>query len=238
MSIYIIQGAILYHEFRRSLGPYLGNPRNIIGRIAHQRLQFNKLYRSYLIRVLHIFCIIILDFRLSALGFGNPDFYMVTGNLKKIPVTRYQGNLHPILFPLLRQGSQDIIRLKTCLFHGTNSHSLQHFLDNRHLLPQLLGHGLSCPLILLIKLMPEGRRMYIKCHRQEFRLFFLQYFKHNIQEAIYRIGMKPLRITQIRHTIERSVQYAVPVNQNHFFTHINTTVVITRITISMAITSK
>lgn len=65
--------------------------------------------------------------------------------------------------------------------------------------------------------MAEGRRMHVKSHRQIFRLFLLQNLEHDIQEAIYRIGMEPLGIAQIRHTIERSVQYAVPVNQNHFF---------------------
>ena len=38
--------------------------------------------------------------------------------------------------------------------------------------------------------------MHIKCHRQIFWFFLIQYFEHNIQETIYRIRMKSFRICQ------------------------------------------
>ena len=238
MCINVVQGAVLDHKIRGCLGAYLGHSGNIVGGIPHKGLQFNKLYRRHLVGFLNIRGIIVFYFRFSAFGFGNTDLDMVAGYLQKIPVSGNQSHLHSFLFPALCQGPQNVIRLQAGFFHSADAHGLKHLFHDRHLLPQFLRHGLSRPLILLEQLMAEGRRMHVKSHRQIFRLFLLQNLEHDIQEAIYRIGMEPLGIAQIRHTIERSVQYAVPVNQNHFFTHTNTTVVITRMTVRIAMASK
>ena len=67
--------------------------------------------------------------------------------------------------------------------------------------------------------MPERGRMHVKCHRQIFRLLFIQDLKHNIQESVYRIRMKTFRIRQIRHPVKRAVQDTVSVYQYDFFSH-------------------
>ena len=63
--------------------------------------------------------------------------------------------------------------------------------------------------------------MNIKCYRQIFRLFFLQDFKHDIQETINRICMESLCICQIRKSIKCPVQNTVSVNQYNFSSHKN-----------------
>ena len=144
---------------------------------------------------------------------------MFPGNLEQIPVTGNKGYLHAILLSPFCQGSQDIIRLKPRLLHGTDPHGGEHLLHHRNLLPQLLRHGFSRSLIFRVQFVSEGGRMHIEGHCQITRHLFLQYFKHDIQKTVDRIGMKSLGVTQIRHTIERPVQYAVPVNQYKLFAH-------------------
>ncbi len=61
--------------------------------------------------------------------------------------------------------------------------------------------------------------MHIKRHRQVIRLLFLQDLEHDIQESIHRIGMKPLAVSQVRHSVESPIQYAVSIYQYKFFRH-------------------
>ena len=84
-------------------------------------------------------------------------------------------------------------------------HRCENFFHHGNLLAQFFRHGLSCPFIFAVNFMAERRFMYVKSHHQIFGMFFIQNFKHNIQKPINGIRMKPLRIAQIRHSIERPV---------------------------------
>ena len=70
---------------------------------------------------------------------------------------------------------------------------------------QFLGHRLSGPLVIRIHLVAEGRFLQIKSHRQMIWLLLLEDLKHNIEEPVYRIGMKTLRVCQFRHPVKRAV---------------------------------
>ena len=61
--------------------------------------------------------------------------------------------------------------------------------------------------------------MHVECDSQIFRFLLVQDFEHNIQETIDRVRVESFRIGQVRHSVERTVQYAVAVDQNNFFSH-------------------
>ena len=245
MRIDIVQGAEAHHQLLRRLRSYLRHAGDIIGGIAHERLEIHELLRRHLPLPYHILRIIILCLRPAAFCFWDPDLNMLPGDLQKIPVAGNQGHLHAVLFRTLCQGSQDIVRLQPRLLHGTDPHCGKHLFHHGHLLPQFLRHGFPRSLILRIQFMPEGRRVHVKGHGKIARFFLLQDLEQDVQKAVNRIGMKPLGIAQVRHAVECPVQDAVPVDQYKLFAHFsnvppiqNTTVVITRITASTAMASK
>ena len=252
MRIDIVQRTKTRHQLLRRFGSHLRHTGNIVRGIPHEGLQIHELLRGHLPGRKNVLRIVILDFRSSSLCLRNPDLDVFPGDLEQIPVAGNKSHLHAVPFAALCQGTQNVICLQSRLLYRTDSHRSKHFLHHRDLLPELLRHGLSRSFILCIQFVPECGCMYIKGHSKISRILFLQNLKHNVKKAINCVGVKPLRITQIRHTIERAVQYAVPVNQYQLFAHHflhfkasqiltfiqNTSVVITRITISTAKASK
>ena len=168
----------------------------------------------------HISRKIIFNFSLSLLCLRNPHFDMLRGKLKCITVSRNDRDIQSFFFTLMRNRSKKIIRFQSCLFNNFNIHRLQDFFDHRNLLTQFFCHRLSCSFIFLIHFMPESWCMHVKCHRQIFWFFLIQYFEHNIQETIYRIRVKSFRICQIRHAIKCPVQYAVSIDQYNLLSHL------------------
>ena len=142
---------------------------------------------------------------------------MLVRNLQQIPVSRDKSDLNAGALCLLCQRAKNIIRLKPRLLHDDNAHRPQHILHHRHLLAQLLRHGLSRSLICLIHLVPEGRRMDVERYREIIRLFLFQYLKHDVQESVDGIGMQSLRIRQLGDSVKGSVQNAVSVDQDKLF---------------------
>ena len=161
---------------------------------------------------------------------------MLRGQLQKIPVPGKHRDLHALLLASLRHGSQKVVRLQPGLFHGQNPHGVEHLLEDRHLLVQLLGHGLSGALISIIHFMPEGRRLDVEGHRQIIRLFLIQHLEKCIQKTKNGVRVKALGIRQIRHAVERPVDNAVSVHQQNFLAH-NFSISVTIIAASAAMAS-
>ena len=63
--------------------------------------------------------------------------------------------------------------------------------------------------------------MYIKGHRQILWLLLIQNLKHNVQEPIYCIRVKSICVSQIRNSVECTIQYTVSINQYDLFSHSN-----------------
>ena len=156
------------------------NTRNIIRAVTHQCLDINKFFRSHLITLHHICRIIIFNLRTGSFCFRNPNFYLICRQLKQITVTGNNADIHALCFCHPGNGSKQIIRFITRFFHNRDSHSLQNFFHDRHLLPQFLRHRFSRSLVGIKHLMAEGRLATVKCHRQIIRFFLIQNLEHNI----------------------------------------------------------
>ena len=190
---------------RSRLLPNGGNAGNIVRSVAHQRFHIDKFRRRHLVLGLHVLGIIVVDLRASPAGLGDPDFDVRIRELQEIPVSGYHGHFHACRLAALCHGSQDVIGLIALQGQNGNPHGRENFLHQRHLFPQFLRHGLSRPLVIPVHLVPERRSRQVKGHSQMIRLLFLQNLKHNIEEAVHRIGVKPLRIGQIRNPVKGPV---------------------------------
>ena len=180
MLVQVIQCGKLLQKLCCSLFSDLRNSRDIVRSISHQRLQLDKADRGHSILFLYVRSIIILHFSTRSFCFGNAYLYLIRGYLQKVSVPGDKGNVHPLFFRSLCQRPQYIVRLQTRLLHRFDAHGMQHILQHRYLLAQLLRHRLSCTFIFLKNLMPESRSLHIKRHRQIIRLLFVQQLEQDI----------------------------------------------------------
>ena len=150
-----------------------GHTGNIIGSIPHKGFYVDKFQRCHAIFFHNVFCVVIFSFCASAFCFGNTHFQGFSGNLQQVPVTGNHNRNEPCILCLFGKTAQNVIGFIAFLFVDGNMHSSKDFLQQRHLLPQFLGHPLSGTLISIKSLMPECRRMHIKCHCQIIRLVFI-----------------------------------------------------------------
>ena len=217
MSIDTVHAAVVHDQLGRGLFTDFGNAGDIVGTVAHQRLDMDKAIRCNLILLEDIGGVIVLYDCLPLPGLGNPYAGVFRGDLQKVPVSGQERDFHSFCFPAPCQRSENVVRFKTCLFADLDSHGLQHFFDQRDLLPKLFGHRFAGALVLLVHLVAESRRVHIKCHRQIIRLLLVENFKKNVQKAVNGPCMQSGRIGQIRHAVECSVEYTVPVHKHKFF---------------------
>ena len=208
-----------HHQVCGGLLAHSRHSRNVIRRVPHERLHINKFRRRDPVSLLHVRGKIIRHLGPALLRPGNPDLHMLGGKLQRIPIPGNDGHLHPLLLTGPGNGPQQVVRFQPRLLHDLNPHGLKHFLDHRNLLTQLLRHGLSGTLVVRVHLMPEGRRVDVKCDRQVFRLFLIQNLEQDIQKSENGIGVQALGIGQIRHPVKCPVQNTVSVDQNDFFIH-------------------
>ena len=169
----ILDRAVSCDNFRRCLFTHARDSRNIIRGISHQGFQFNDLRRRHLIRLEYFFRVIIFHLCLSAFGLRNPYQYMIGGKLQKIPVTRQDRCIHPLLFRQPGNGSQQIICLVSFLRDNSHTHRCQNLFDQRNLFPQFFRHRFSRSFVSIIHFMTERRSMKVECNCQIFRFFFL-----------------------------------------------------------------
>ena len=205
MVVGVFNGAVGGDDGCGSLLPDPRHAGNIVGSVAPEGFHIDEFLRRHTVALLHVSGIVILDLRPGLLCLRYADPGVIRGQLQKIPVSRDDGNLHPLGFPALRDGAEDIIRLQTFLLHDGHTHGCQHLLHHGNLLPQLLRHRLPRTLVRCVHLVPESRRVHVKGHDQRVRLLRIQKFEQNIQKSVHSVGVQPRPVGQIRQTEKGAV---------------------------------
>ena len=135
MLVRMFNRTIIRNDPGRRFLSDIRNPGNIVRSISHECLDIDKFLRCDQIPFFHIRRIIIFNLGSCTFCLGNPDFHMVSGKLKEIPVTGKNHDFHSLCFASSGKRSQKIIRLQSRLLNGSNAHRMKDFLHKRHLLP-------------------------------------------------------------------------------------------------------
>ena len=206
-------GMVLRDDPLRGLRTEARHARDVIGGVAHQRLEVDELERRHAPLLHHIVRIVIVDRRHALRRLRKTDLDLLIRKLQEVAVTGDDRHLHALLLAALRDGAEQVIRLVAALHEERNVHRTQHLLHQRNLLVQLRRHRLPCPLIGVKHLMAECRLMHIEGHRQMIRLLLIQHLQKDIQETIDRVCMQSLRIRQLRNPVKRPGHDAVSIDQ-------------------------
>ncbi len=98
-----------------------------------------------------------------------PDNRFLCYKLHEIFITCYHDHWKPVFFSHMREGSNQIISLKTGHFDYNKIEPFSYFLYIRNLNRQIFRHGWPVRFIFFINFMPECRPFWIEKHPDIFR---------------------------------------------------------------------
>ena len=156
-----------------------------------------------------------------------PDRCMLGHKLQTVLVSGDDGAVPAGFFTGGGNGAKDIVRLIARELIAADSHGVQGFLQQRHLLCQLLRHGVARCLIIGVGQMAEGRLFAVKADAERLRLLLLQQPLQNGKKAVDRVGGRAVRRVERAYTIKSAVDDAVAV-QNHTFHSLTSSAAIRR----------
>ena len=139
---------------------------------------------------------------------------MVIDELQTVPVASYHHAVPGFLPAASANRADHIIGLPALAGKDGDPHGLQHILQNRHLLRQLLRHFMAGGLVAIIPQVPECGPMEIEGYAQGIRLFLRLHFLKNIQKSKDGMGIQTLPGGQGSDPIKGPVYHTVAI-QNH-----------------------
>ena len=155
--------------FRRFLADTF-DTRNVIGGIAHQRLDINESLRLSAVFLTKGLRSEVQSLWTTHFGVSQQNSGILADQLQTVAVTGGNKALMSLILTLFRKGTEDIVGLIALLGYDKIAQIGQQFLDERQLLCQLLRHTLALRFVALIHLMAEGLRLQVKSKEHSIRL--------------------------------------------------------------------
>ncbi len=138
--------------------------------------------------------------------FGKPNFCAIRHQLQAVTVSCYDNRIKRTSFC---KCANQIVRLVPFKSNNIYFHSLKHFLYNRKLQSQVLGHWFTLCLIAVIHFFSESRCFYVKCSNYV-SWFCLRYnFKQHIDIAVHRISRSAVNSTHWRQSIKSTIKQTI-----------------------------
>ena len=216
MGIDIFDGVVFADEGKGALFPDARHAGDVIGGVAHQRLDLDELLRLDAVFFPdggggHRF----VDGALRG-GFGQNYADAVGDELQGVPVAGTKQHGVAVFLPLPGQAAQDIVRLVALGFQNGVAQKPQHFLYQGHLLAQLLRHPLAGALVRLVHFVAEGGRVQVEGKGNGVRLLLLDELIDDIEKAVDGVGVGAILRGEQPHPVKGSVDDTVGIKGKDF----------------------
>ena len=185
---------------------------DVIRGIAHQALHLDELLRRKAVFFLN--GVLVHHHGLAASHHGGSKQHggALAHQLQAVPVSGGKEAVVLAGSAGSSQCTQNIVRLPALGGNGAVAKVCQQLLEHRHLLCQLLGHGVAGGLVAIVHFMPEGGGFQIKSHSHLIRLALLEQGEQNVQKAIDGVGITSVLGGQQLDAVKSAVGNAVAVN--------------------------
>ena len=114
-------------------------------------------------------------------------------------------------------GAEKIVRLPAGELVPADTHGVEHFLQDRHLDAQLLGHTLAGGLVSRAQLVAEGRRVHVEGHAYAVRPLLIHKALQDRQKTVHAVRRRAVRRVQHPDAEKRPVHDGVAVEDHEFF---------------------
>ena len=193
-----LQVAELVDELRRGLWADPRNTRNIVGRVADQRLHLDHLVRgnAELLHHLHWADRLLLD-RVQ-------QFHAGADKLHQVFVGRHYRHLSAGIGRSLRVGGDQVVRFPVGQFDSRHAESLGRLPHQGELRDQVVGRRRAVRLVVLEHPVAERHPPGIEDHRQVRADMLPQQLSQHVGEAEHRVHRHPVRAVHRRQGMERA----------------------------------
>ena len=202
--------AVLLQQREGGLGPDAGNARDIVGRVAHERLLFDDLRRGESHLFEEVFVREAVGLGDAALGEAHRNVFV--HELIGIPVTRIDDGGNALIGA--REGADEIVRLITFKFHIADAHGAEHLFERGELHDECLGRRGARALVFLEHLVAEGGGVQVEGDPEIVGLLFFEDLEDEFDESEDGVGGEAVFGREAVDGVERAVHEAVAVDEN------------------------
>ena len=216
VRVHALERAEVVQELHGGLFTDAGHARNIVRRIAHERLEVNQANRVEAVFLAEGSGVVGLVGGLSHAGGDQHNGRAAADQLQAVAVTGYDHAGVAVLVRAAADGAEQVIRLVARLFAPDDAQRIEHLLCQRQLCGQLVRHPLAGGLVGVEFEVAEGFLLYVKADDGAVRLLLVLQFEQRSQKAVYGVGGQSLVVGQLPDAVERAVEYAVAVYHHDF----------------------
>ena len=206
--------AVAPDQAQSSLFPDALDAGDVVGGIPHQRLQVDHVDGGKAVLLPKGLRGHVPGGGLAHAGGHQLDLGVVGDELEGVLVPGHQHAVPPGRLALPGESAQQVVRLPSGQLVAGDVHGVQHLFEHRHLLGQLLRHGVAGGLVGLVGLVAEGGSVDVEGHAQRLRLLLLRQPQQRREKAVHRMGIEPVPCGQGTNAVIGPVDEAVAV-QDH-----------------------
>ena len=212
LFIYAVKRAEPGDESGGRLFADAGDTGDVIGGIAHQRLDVDELARRDAVFFGDGFRGHRGRFAAPEVGGGQQHRDGVGHQLQAVAVAgRNEAGVAPLL-AAAGEGAKDIVGLVALALDHRVAERREDFFEHRQLLGQLLRHTLAGGLVAVIHLMTEGFGPHIKGHGHSVGGMVIHQADEDIHKALNGVGMAAVVRGEQLDAVKGAVEYAVAVD--------------------------
>ena len=219
VRVHALEVAVLRDELRRGLLADAGHARDVVGRIAFERLEVDHLRRPQAVALVDL-RLVVHDGVLEAQARGE-ELDVRRDELERIEIARDDDDLEACCLALTRERADDVIGLVAG--EGVHRHAepFEQLLHALELRTQLVGHRLARRLVRDVLLVSEGLSRQIEGCGNVLRLDLLDRLQEDRGEAERRVREFPLGRRERRDREEAPVDEGVGVDEDETFAHLS-----------------
>ena len=196
--------------------PHPGNPGDVVAGVPHEGLQVDDVDGVEAVGLPEGILRHVLGGGLAHAGGHQLYLRLVRDELEAVlvPGDHHARPARGLALP--GDGADEVVGLVPRQFVAGDVHGVQHLLEHRELLGQLLGHSLPLGLVALVGQVAEGGLPPVEGDAQGLGGLLVQQLLQGGDEAVDRVGVEPLPGGQGPHAVEGPVDDAVAVDDHEF----------------------
>ena len=216
VRVHALERAEVVQQLHGGLFTDAGHARDIVRRIAHERLEVNQANRVEAVFLAEGGGVVGLVGGLSHAGGDQHNGRAAADQLQAVAVTGYDHAGVAVLVRAAADRAEQVVRLVARQLAAGNAQGIEHLLCNRQLRRKLVRHALAGGLVGVEFEVAEGFLLHVKADDGAVGLLLVLQFEQRSQKAVNRVGGQSLVVGQLPDAVERAVQYAVAVYHHDF----------------------
>jgi hypothetical protein len=208
---HVLERSVLLHQRHRRLLTDPRDARDVVARIALQRLEIND--KWWFESVAFTDFLHVVDDRVADAAAAREDADVFGDQLQHVEVAGQDDDIEPCSLGLLRERADDIIGLVSRYLDDGDPERQDDFSCPRKLRTKLVRSAHALRFVLRDSLVAKGRAGEVEGRDRICRRGVVERFEEHGCEAVCGVGHLATAVAQRRHRVEGAIHKVVPVHQ-------------------------